>query len=217
MIDLYAELGIARDPPPSVAHIRASYRRRAKRAHPDGGGSVEEFQRVTQAHDVLTDEKRRRVYDETGRVEDAPLDDLDNRALQFLFGQIDSVIDQAMVRGFSLEHLADLTGDVRRGLAEKLRQIDAAVEKLELNRETAEKVAASFKAKRGKTDRIGPMYRAKAAGFAQNLAACERDRNMVNRAIEILAEHEFQGGDRTVQRGTFGVGLNGFFFNSSTT
>ncbi len=199
-IDLYAELGIAREPPPSTAQIRASYRRRARRAHPDGGGSVEEFQRVTQALSVLTDERRRKVYDETGRIEDAPLDDLDARALQFLFGQIDFVIGQAEARGFSLDDV-DIPADTLLGFREKLRQVDANIEQVKKSRETAERVAARFWAKCGKTDRIGPMYKAKAAGFAQNLANCERDREMVNRAIEILAEHEFKGSGRTVQRG----------------
>ena len=209
MTDLYAELGIARDPPPSTAHIRASYRRRAKKAHPDGGGSVEEFQRVTRAVDVLTDERRRRVYDETGQIDEKPLDDLDARALQFLFGQIDFVIAQVEARGLFLDEI-DVVGDVRRGFDEKLRQIDQAVRKISQNKEMAEKVAAKFRAKRGKVDRIGPMYRSKAAGFAQNLVACERDREMVRRAIEILAEHEFQGGSRTMQRGP--VVMNGFNF-----
>ena len=209
MIDLYAELGVARDPPPTVAQIRASYRRRAKRAHPDGGGSVEEFQRVTQALAVLTDEKRRRVYDETGKIEDAVLDDLDARAMQFLFGQIDFVIGQIEARGLFLDDV-DVVGDVRRGFDEKLRQIDGMVRKIKQNKEMAEKVAAKFRAKRGKTDRIGPMYKAKAAGFAQNLVACERDREMVNRAIQILAEHEFQSGVKTAQRGPV-VMANGFF------
>jgi curved DNA-binding protein CbpA len=209
MTDLYAELGIARDPPPSVAHIRASYRRRAKRAHPDGGGSVEEFQRLTLALAVLVDEKRRRVYDETGRIEDAPLDDLDNRALQFLFGQIDFAVGQVEARGFFLDEV-DIVGDVRRGFDEKLRQVDAAIKKIRQNKDLAEKVASRFKAKRGKVDRIGPMFRAKAAGFAQNLVACERDREMVNRAIELLEEHEFHGGGKTVQRGPV-VMMNNFF------
>lgn len=204
MTDLYAELGVPRVPPPTTGQIRAAYRRRAKRAHPDGGGSTEEFGRVTRALSVLADPDRRRAYDETGRVEDKSIDDLDGRALQFLFGQIDFVVAQADARGLFLDDF-DLVGDVRRGFDEKLRQIDAAAKKVEQNRQAAEKVAARFRAKRGKTDRIGPMYRAKAAGFAQNLAACEQDRAMVRRAIEILGEHEFAGGGRTARRAPNGL------------
>jgi curved DNA-binding protein CbpA len=215
MTDLYTELGIARHPPPSVAQIRASYRRRAKKAHPDGGGSVEEFQRVTEAVAVLTDERRRRVYDETGTIEDAPLDDLDNRALQFLFGQIDFVVGEIERRGAFLDEI-DVVGDVRRGFHEKLRQIDDVVKKVEKSKEMAEEVAARFRARSGKVDRIGPMYRAKAVGFAQNLASCERDRKMVQRAIEIFAEHEFEGGGRMMQRGPVIIPSNFFFIVSGT-
>lgn len=46
------------DPPPGPVNVRKdlvqeAYRRRAKKAHPDGGGSTEEFLRLTQARDLL--------------------------------------------------------------------------------------------------------------------------------------------------------------------
>lgn len=212
--DLYAELGIPRQPPPSSEQIRAAYRKRSKRAHPDGGGSVEEFQRVTTAMQVLTDAERRRAYDETGRVEEAPVDDLGARALQFLFGQIDFVVAQVEARGLYLDDV-DVPGDVRRGFEEKLRQIAQAERQIEKNRDLAERIASKFRSKRGKADRIGPMYRAKAKGFAANLVACGRDREMVNRALEILGEHEFQGGGRTAQRAPNPF-ANGYFMMGGT-
>lgn len=41
-------------PPFTDAKIRAGYRKAAMKAHPDHGGSVEEFQKVTAAKKVLT-------------------------------------------------------------------------------------------------------------------------------------------------------------------
>ena len=62
--------------------IRAAYRRRAKRAHPDGGGSPQAFAELTQAVAVLTDERRRKIYDETGRIEEPAPDNELTDALQ---------------------------------------------------------------------------------------------------------------------------------------
>lgn len=199
MTDLYAELGVPRAPPPTTAQIRSAYRKRSKRTHPDGGGSVEEFQRVTTAMQVLTNEARRRIYDETGEVQDAPVDDLEQVALQFVFGEVDFVLAQVEARGMFMDDV-DVIGDARIGLERKLGEIDAAVKKLQKNRETAEKVAAKFRAKRGKVDRIGPMYRVRVADLGRNLEAHAHDRRVVERAVEILGEHEFAGGRRTAQR-----------------
>ena len=77
-MDLYAILGVERDA--SAAAIRAAYRKAAKRAHPDGGGSVESFALVRTAVEVLSDDERRKQYDETGQVGDKPVGNRESRA-----------------------------------------------------------------------------------------------------------------------------------------
>lgn len=52
--------------------IQAAYRRRVKEAHPDQGGSVEEFQRVRAAYDAVAD-----VAVADDRQEDGPWEDPD--------------------------------------------------------------------------------------------------------------------------------------------
>lgn len=154
---------------------------------------------MTTAMQVLTNEARRRTYDETGEVQDALVDMLEAQALQFVFGEVDFVLAQVEVRGMVMDDV-DVIGDARIGLERKLGEIDAAVRKLQKNRETSERVAARFRAKRGKVDRIGPMYRARVVDLGRNLEAHARDRRVVERAVEILGEHEFAGGGRTAQR-----------------
>ncbi|ABW12853.1 heat shock protein DnaJ domain protein [Parafrankia sp. EAN1pec] len=58
---LYEVLGIVRTA--TDAEIRAAYRRAAKHAHPDAGGSPRSFQRVHAAYRVLGDPARRHAYD----------------------------------------------------------------------------------------------------------------------------------------------------------
>ncbi|MDL5361058.1 J domain-containing protein [Halalkalicoccus sp. NIPERK01] len=65
METLYDALGV--DPDADREAIRAAYRERAKRHHPDvSGGSATEFRRLTAARDVLLDDARRRRYDALG-------------------------------------------------------------------------------------------------------------------------------------------------------
>src|SRR3982750_3596162 len=70
--DFYEILGIKRDAKPE--EIKKAYRRLARKYHPDvnpGDKSAEErFKLITEAHDVLSDPKKRKVYDRFGQYSD---------------------------------------------------------------------------------------------------------------------------------------------------
>jgi DnaJ-class molecular chaperone len=63
--DYYVVLGVSREESP--AGIRAAFRERAKRLHPDhaGGDATPAFQEVQKAYEVLSDPERRRAYNRT--------------------------------------------------------------------------------------------------------------------------------------------------------
>jgi molecular chaperone DnaJ len=52
--DLYQVLGV--DKKATKPEIRSAYRKKSKKAHPDSGGSKDDFQRLQIAHRILTDE-----------------------------------------------------------------------------------------------------------------------------------------------------------------
>lgn len=64
MNDYYADLGVARDASPE--DIKRAYRRLARKLHPDvnpGAEAEEQFKKVSQAYDVLSDAEKRRQFD----------------------------------------------------------------------------------------------------------------------------------------------------------
>src|SRR5437588_10773941 len=70
--DFYQILGVKRDAKPE--EIKKAYRRLARKHHPDvnpGDKAAEErFKRITEAHEVLSDPKKRKVYDRFGQYSD---------------------------------------------------------------------------------------------------------------------------------------------------
>ena len=66
--DYYEVLGVSRTA--DAAAIKKAYRKLAKKYHPDsnaGNAKAEEaFKEVTEAYDVLGDEKKRKLYDQYG-------------------------------------------------------------------------------------------------------------------------------------------------------
>ncbi len=70
--DYYEVLGVKRDAKPE--EIKKAYRRLARKFHPDVNpgdkASEERFKLTTEAHDVLSDPKKRTVYDRFGQYSD---------------------------------------------------------------------------------------------------------------------------------------------------
>src|ERR671929_1308377 len=70
--DYYEILGLKRDAKPE--EIKKAYRRLARKYHPDvnpGDKSAEDrFKLISEAHDVLSDAKKRKVYDRFGQYSD---------------------------------------------------------------------------------------------------------------------------------------------------
>lgn len=64
----YAVLGVSRSA--TAKQIKDAYRRAARSAHPDQGGSAELFHDVAVAYEMLSDPDQRRRYDRTLGVED---------------------------------------------------------------------------------------------------------------------------------------------------
>jgi DnaJ-class molecular chaperone len=70
MSELYERLGVSRDA--STEEIRRAYKDAAKTHHPDRGGDTETFKKIQEAHEILSDDGRRKMYDMTGSTSNEP-------------------------------------------------------------------------------------------------------------------------------------------------
>ena len=62
--DYYSILGVSRDADEKT--IKKAFRKLAREHHPDAGGDEAKFKEINEAYEVLSDEKKRRLYDQYG-------------------------------------------------------------------------------------------------------------------------------------------------------
>ncbi len=65
--DYYKTLGVARNATPD--EIKKAFRKLARKHHPDAGGDEEKFKEINEAYEVLSDSKKRKLYDQYGTVQ----------------------------------------------------------------------------------------------------------------------------------------------------
>lgn len=88
MKNLYEILDVPKDA--TEADIKKAYRKKAQISHPDKeGGDEELFKVVQKAYEILSDENKRRHYDETG---EESKDNLNNEVIESLIGIVLNVI-----------------------------------------------------------------------------------------------------------------------------
>jgi DnaJ family protein A protein 2 len=63
-MELYDRLGVTKEA--DTNEIKKAFKKLAMTHHPDKGGDPEEFKKIQHAHEILTDENKRKIYDMTG-------------------------------------------------------------------------------------------------------------------------------------------------------
>ena len=62
--DYYKTLGVSKNATPD--EIKKAFRKLARKNHPDAGGDEAKFKEINEAYEVLSDEKKRKLYDQYG-------------------------------------------------------------------------------------------------------------------------------------------------------
>jgi curved DNA-binding protein CbpA len=185
--DLYAALEIDRSA--GVAEVRRAYRKAAKRAHPDSGGSRDKFALVKLAADTLGDAGRRAKYDRDGTIEDAGPNNSEIAAKNQAMIALLAVIAETEAQGGLLRSplIALAIGKISEGLRQGDEQTRSGRNFVAVRRD----VAKRFRARKGKENMLSKMIEAEADKSQRQIDANLEQRKILVRAIEILNNHEF--------------------------
>jgi curved DNA-binding protein CbpA len=117
--DPYKILSVA--PTATAAAIKTAYRAAVQTAHPDRGGDPHSFIRIVKAFDLLSDPQARRLYDETGDVDENAVASFRRDVTKILADMFDAAVSTAVATGLDLGRLdfvQQMTAAVRSGLVD---------------------------------------------------------------------------------------------------
>lgn len=184
-MDPYKVLGVDKDA--SEQDVRRAYRKAAKRAHPDAGGSAEEFQSVALAHRILSDKERRAKFDETGDADGASAP---NQKRADALGFVAQILDQ-VINTPAAEYI-DVPKVMRSKFDEMIRQTRANIKNAEDEIARLVKLRKRSKAKAGAVDHIGNMLDQKADHLRSSIANAEERIGVYEMSLEMIAGQEFE-------------------------
>ncbi len=114
---LYEILSV--EPKAEQEEIKRAYRKLAQMHHPDKGGDKDKFQEIQNAYEVLSDDERRKFYDETGETGKAPsvIDAAVSELCQLFKATVSSSFDAVY---------SDLFKQMRNTIKNRLAEMDSA-------------------------------------------------------------------------------------------
>ena len=205
--DLYETLGVEREADRDA--VRRAFRDKARRAHPDAGGSVAAFGALVRARDVLSDPGRRERYDRTGEVDYEPIaDNLEANALDWATKKIDEAIAGLMSRNFDPANY-DVLEMARASARDNLIQNETQQRQLREGAERYRKLAKRFRKKGRGENRMRKLLEGKALDLERGAERNEDLARPLRRALEILADYEFEFDRPVQQQGMFVMRMTG--------
>jgi curved DNA-binding protein CbpA len=185
----YEILGVPKDATEEV--IDRAFKAKARKAHPDSGGSAEEFIRIKQACLILLDPEKRNRFDRDGIIDENKPDNVTATALQritmFFVQTIQATMSQSSLHLNQLDLIqgANAYFDLQIGNCHKqIYEIDSQVRQFE-------KVMKRLKTKR-KKDVVANMLNHHVAEMKNNMLVNRREVTIYDEAKLILKDYTFE-------------------------
>jgi curved DNA-binding protein CbpA len=184
MRNLYEILGILVDA--KEAEIRAAYVAKVKETHPDAGGSSEAFNEVVLAYEILSDDYRRKQYDEVGRIDD-PAKEISSGAVIIVEQLINWLVQQEDARYSDVVNI--MCADISNALRSKLANIDI----LEKRKSSLLDLKDRFRPKASEKDSnfLYDILDRKIEALRNNIGAERQAIAQLNEATTILRGYDF--------------------------
>lgn len=199
----YEELGVSTDA--TIDEINAAYRRKARGAHPDAGGTTDTFERLSRAVSLLRDGQRRQRFDETGST-DEPSHNQRSAAVEMLIQTF-----QQSLAGAEVPEIMDVMAMTKNSLHQLVRNIDAQLSNLSAQRDKFERAMGRLSHKAEGPDFVRASLQSNIAGISKAMDDGLRHKATVEEAIELADSYGWQTDHHTSAAYPPGFGRGGFY------
>ena len=216
--DLYRVLGIR--PNSSRDTITRAYRKKAMKYHPDRNpgdeSAVENYRRVQEAYEVLSDPARRKLYDETGSTESRPRGEGEVEAMSVLFPILMDVI-QGAANGFKGVAGSNLVERMQTKLSDIKSSIDQNVVRMQVVVKNLNKTLGRFTVSEGE-NLIEASIRQQIANVESEIEKHKAEWGKFDRTSKYLAKYGYKTDSTPTGSGspTSSVNAASFVFGYST-
>ena len=190
--DLYARLGVPRNA--DGAAIKQAYRSLSKSAHPDGGGTTAKFAWLREAYDVLSDQTRRRRYDETGEITPKNADNYRAEVVTQIAAVLDAAINQVAQSRVNLIEV-DIVKGMLSILKNEMDQAHKTIALFETKRKKLLEIAGRFSRKDGtgtSPNILEEIVAGQLRGLDESAALMRRREQLLTEASALVSEYQFR-------------------------
>jgi len=171
----------------TIKQIKTAYREMSKQCHPDkNNGNSTKFMQVNLAYRVLSDEQKRRLYDEQGIIMDDKPDHVQSLVQQRLAVIANHWIDN-MVKG----HNPDLTRFVISNLDNGIIQVNKSIDDLESAILKLEDISKRLKHEDGESV-IHNLIRDRIRSFEKGKKQNKMELEVIDKVKEAINKYDYE-------------------------
>lgn len=184
---LYDDLGV--DQKSNSDEIKKAYRRKAKKSHPDSGGSEEDFNKLNKAYMILINPETRSKYDATGDESLKQPDNEQSKVMMIIAGALEQVITKFETRGRDpLE--VDLVSEMKSLLKTEISKIEVNIQSCNTLVAKTKKMLGKFKVKNG-NNFIEQMLLSKISNIGLHIRTSQDNMVPLKKAYDMLDDVSF--------------------------
>ncbi len=185
-MDFYEALDVDKDA--SEEEIKDAFRRKAKRHHPDKGGSEKEFNKVSEAYAILSDPYKRDQYDKTGNSDTMSEE---SRILLAVMSRLAGVFGSIVDNLGPMIFRTDVKSEMSRTIVETRKRFSIRKKAAEQKLRHYGRVRKRIGFKREKRNVFTDVLDEKIKGCHREAAECSFEVKVGNKMLQIIRDFNF--------------------------
>ncbi len=180
--DPYDVLGVERTA--DAPAIKRAYRKRAKKAHPDAGGTADEFTRLTHSQLILLDPARRAKFDSTGTIDPTEPDNALASAVSIIVGFFNTVVQQHIVSNGADPTKVDLVAEARKAFKNNVASFEKEKQKFVRQSEKLAQVEKRLRPRPPKAGKPSPAAGMVRQALLIQINTCREPLHVIERNLQ---------------------------------